>query len=199
MRGAREEQKRLTRNRILDAAVTVFREKSFVDATMDDIAHTSGVSRVTIYAHFSGKTEIIRALSGRVYEVSTAIYADLAAREVWTTAAIREWLDVAEAHWQRLAPMILVLSAAADVVVDGGTRDRYVAAREHYVALLTEDRGRWRDTPRAEARQRALMAVLQLDSFLGVYLAVGWKFETADPLDLLADTLCHILGPALTR
>lgn len=191
----RAEQRSLTRNRVLDAAVDVFRERSFVDATMEDIARAAGVTRVTVYAHFGGKNEIIRALLGRVYEVSDSSYADLAAREQWTRAEIRAWLDVAVAHWNRLAPMVQVLTAAAGVLGDGA-RDRYVGAHERYVAMLAEA-GRWPGTPPAEARQRVLMAVLQVESFLSVCFGAGWELETDDPLDLLADTICHILGPAI--
>ena len=38
----RDEQKNLTRRRVLDAAVAVFAEKSFIDATMEDIARAAG-------------------------------------------------------------------------------------------------------------------------------------------------------------
>jgi hypothetical protein len=41
------------------------------------------------------------------------------------------------------------------------------------------------------------MAILQLESFLSIWLAGDWPVDTADPLDPLADALCHLLGPAL--
>lgn len=83
----REEQKLLTHRRLLDAAVTVFTEKPFLDARMEDIAQAAGVTRVTVYAHFPGKAEIVDALVERVYGVMGEAYADLAALPRWTRAA----------------------------------------------------------------------------------------------------------------
>ncbi|MFF3565307.1 TetR/AcrR family transcriptional regulator [Streptomyces sp. NPDC002574] len=195
----REQQRDLTRNRVLDGAVTVFSRTSFVHATMEDIAAASGVTRATVYAHFGGKAAIIAALSDRVYAVADALYEDLAAVPEWNRDTVRAWLDRAAANWRALAPTIRVLfgatpSAAGD---DGDVRDRYVAAHERYVDLLTLDAGRWRGVSPEEARQRALMASLQTGSFLTTWIAGGLPLGTADPLDLLADDLCHLLAPAL--
>lgn len=41
------------------------------------------------------------------------------------------------------------------------------------------------------------MAVLQTESFFAAWIAVEWPLETADPLELLADSLCHLLAPAV--
>jgi hypothetical protein len=41
------------------------------------------------------------------------------------------------------------------------------------------------------------MAVLQVESFLSIWIAGGWSLETDDPFDLLTDAICHLLGPAL--
>lgn len=75
---------------------------------------------------------------------------------------------------------------------------QYLEAHERYVGLLMEPPGRWRGVDPAEARQRALMAVLQTESFFTTWIAVGWPMETADPLRLLADSVCHLLAPAMT-
>jgi hypothetical protein len=41
------------------------------------------------------------------------------------------------------------------------------------------------------------MAVLQTESFFSAGIAGEWPLETKDPLRLLADSLCHLLAPAL--
>jgi AcrR family transcriptional regulator len=199
----REEQKKLTRNRLLDAALTVFAEKPFVDATMEDIAAAAGVARVTVYAHFPGKLEIIQALAGRVYDTMGEAYASLAAVPRWTRPAIRDWLDHAASKWRTISPTLLVVhvagAAALSAVADGSAKStsRYVGEHQRYTAMLTGDGERWRDVPPPQAHQRALMAVLQTESFLTGWIAAELPLETADPLDLLADSLCHLLGPAL--
>ncbi|WP_431962389.1 TetR/AcrR family transcriptional regulator [Actinacidiphila sp. bgisy160] len=195
----RAEQRDLTRNRILDGAVEVFAAKSFVTATMEDIARAAGVTRATVYAHFRGKAEVIAALTNRVYQVTDDLYAELASVPEWTRAGVRDWLEHAASGWRALAPTIRVLLAATPSAAgdDGSARDRYLAAHERYVALLTAGPRRWRGVTPAQARQRALMAVLQTGSFLTAWIAGGRPVDTDDPLEILADDLCHLLRPAL--
>jgi AcrR family transcriptional regulator len=193
----REEQKHLTRNRVLDAAVTVLDRKSFVATTMEDIARAAGVTRVTVYAHFPGKIEILRALLARANGITDQVYADLAAVPAWNATTIRAWLADAAARWRAMAPTIRVLTSAGSTLAHDSSRPRdlYLASHERYVALLAGDH-RWRGTPDAEARQRSLMAILQVESFLSLWLAGGWALDTVDPLDLLTDAVCHLLAPA---
>ncbi|MET9383036.1 helix-turn-helix domain-containing protein [Streptomyces sp. NPDC002928] len=195
----REEQKSLTHRRLLDAAVTVFAEKSFLDARMEDIAQTAGVTRATVYAHFPGKAEIVDALVDRVYGLREEAYADLTALPRWTRTDIRTWLDGAEARWREMAPIRRVANAASPAALRSldDSRMQYIKAHERYVGMLVGHPERWRGVPPAEARQRALMAVLQTESFFSAWIAVGWPLDTADPLHLLADSLCHLLAPAL--
>ena len=195
----REEQKILTHRRLLDAAVTVFTEKPFLDARMEDIARAAGVTRATVYAHFPGKAEIVDALVERVYGVMGEAYADLAALPRWNREGIRAWLDEAAARSREMAPVRRVANSAAPAALRslGEGRVQYVEAHERYVALLVGQPERWRGVDPAEARQRALMAVLQTESFFSAWIAVEWPLETADPLRLLADSLCHLLAPAL--
>ncbi len=197
----REEQKHLTRGRLLDAAVTVFTENSVIDATMEDIARVAGVTRVTVYAHFPGKGEIIRALEGRVYDLMGEVFADLAATPRWTRTTIRDWLQNAAARWQAMAPIFRAVAAAASTAaLDTSTsRDRYLGAHERYVAVLTAQPERWRNVSAAQARDRALMVVLQTGALFTAWLVAGLPMASEDPLDLLTDAVCHLLGPALHK
>ena len=195
----REEQKNLTRNRVLDAAVAVFTEKSVANATMDEIAKAAGVTRVTVYAHFPGKDDIVFALAGRVYDAMAEVHAELGALPRWTRTSIRTWLDSAAERWRAMAPKLWVVRAMGAPRDLSGSRDRYREMHEKYVDFLTADAGRWRDVPPEEARQRALMAVLQTESVLSAWIVARLPMSTENPLDLLADTLCHVLGPAVER
>ena len=47
---------------LLDAAVSVFAEKGFTAARLDDIAARAGVSKGTVYLYFDSKEDILRAL-----------------------------------------------------------------------------------------------------------------------------------------
>lgn len=199
----RAAQKRLTRNRLLDSAVTVFAEKPFVDVTITDIAQAAGVTRVTVYAHFPGKGEIVQSLAERVYETMAEVYADLAAVPRWNRTEIRAWLDMAVEQWRTMSRTLWVVQmagAAAASQVAGQSdrsRNRFVGEHDRFATMLTEKPRQWRDVSPEEARQRALMAVLQVEAFLTAWIAAELPLTTPDPLDLLADALCHLLAPAL--
>jgi len=47
---------------LLDAAMSVFAEKGFAAARLDDIAARAGVSKGTIYLYYSSKEDMLRAL-----------------------------------------------------------------------------------------------------------------------------------------
>ncbi|GAB3430547.1 hypothetical protein GCM10027436_03760 [Actinophytocola sediminis] len=182
---------------MLDAAVRVFTETPFVTASVADVAAAAAVTRMTLYAHFpDGKADIVRGLIARVYATADQLYADLAAMR-WTRDAIRHWVAAMADAWQELAPTIRVVTTAGPRVIarEPGERGQYVEAHERYVAQLSTG-PRWAGVPAAQARQRVLMAVLQVESVLTVSAVGAWP-DVGQPLDLLADAVCHLLGPAL--
>jgi hypothetical protein len=71
-------------------------------------------------------------------------------------------------------------------------------AHERYIAKLADDRRRWGAVTPAEARQRVLMALGQIESFFSALVVAEWKPALDDPLDLVTDVVCHLLAPALT-
>lgn len=62
------------REKILSKAVELFLNFGFKSVTMDDIATEMGISKKTIYAHFSTKSKLVEAASLKVFDViSTGI------------------------------------------------------------------------------------------------------------------------------
>lgn len=57
-----------TRRKILEAARKVFAEKSFFDATLEDVAHLSGVKKSTIYYYFKSKLDLLMEIVHEVLE-----------------------------------------------------------------------------------------------------------------------------------
>jgi AcrR family transcriptional regulator len=56
------------REKILHNATDMFLNLGFKSVTMDDIARTSGVSKKTIYAHFSNKTDLVEAVTDYLFD-----------------------------------------------------------------------------------------------------------------------------------
>jgi len=92
---------------ILEAALTVFAEKGFAAARMDDIAARAGVTKGTIYLYFNGKEALFKALLQETAE-----------------AKLGEFLALASAHQGPIAPFLaqLLRSIGAFLV----TTDRVV-------------------------------------------------------------------------
>tara|TARA_R110002073_G_scaffold108336_5_gene243559 strand:- start:138381 stop:138977 length:597 start_codon:yes stop_codon:yes gene_type:complete len=57
------------KEKILHSASEMFLSLGFKSVTMDDIAKISGVSKKTIYAHFSNKTELVEAVTNYLFDI----------------------------------------------------------------------------------------------------------------------------------
>jgi AcrR family transcriptional regulator len=69
--GTPRERRKKARQRIIDSSLKRAAKGSFRDLTVDDIAHSAGVSRPAFYTHFSDKEEVLLAA---VEEVSKELY-----------------------------------------------------------------------------------------------------------------------------
>ena len=56
------------KEKIISKAEELFLTLGFKNVTMDDIASAMGISKKTIYAHFSNKTELVSAVTFSVLE-----------------------------------------------------------------------------------------------------------------------------------
>ncbi|PRY45046.1 hypothetical protein CLV43_102611 [Umezawaea tangerina] len=168
----------------------VFAEKSVITTTMDDIAKAA---RVTVYAHFPGEGDVVRALSERVYEVPERTCSEPAALPAWTRPVVRAWLDDVVVLWREIAPILRVVRVAGFVQA----RIRYVEEHERFARLLTGDLRRWDGEPGPRAQQRALMALVHVESTLTAWIAAELPLGPSGPPDLPADSLRHLLAPAV--
>ena len=64
----REQSKDQTRQRLLDAAQTIFTRKGYVAASVEDIAGAAGYTRGAFYSNFHGKSELLIELLKRDHE-----------------------------------------------------------------------------------------------------------------------------------
>jgi len=127
----RRERARATRERVLDAARSLFIERGYVGTTIDAIAQRADVSSETIYATFGNK----RSILAEVVDVSIA--GGSTAAPILEQTWVREMRDAPDPR-RRLAILarngraILERRAAIDEVVRGG------AAADPEVAALWE-------------------------------------------------------------
>lgn len=74
MAGRREEKKSETRRRLVDAAATVFANRGFARATLDEVAEVAGLTKGAVYSNFAGKADLALAVLDRRIDRPIAIF-----------------------------------------------------------------------------------------------------------------------------
>ena len=67
----RDEQRRLTRRRLAEAALELFEEVGYAPATADGIAKRAGANRATFYLHYAGKADVVLELMDGITTTSS--------------------------------------------------------------------------------------------------------------------------------
>lgn len=68
-------------DRLLDAALELFNEKTFADTSMEQIARRAGASTKTLYARYADKAEVVEAVVNRTIERTLAAQAAVASMD----------------------------------------------------------------------------------------------------------------------
>ena len=63
-------------DRLLDAALELFSERTYGDTTMEQIARRAGASTKTLYARYADKAQVVQAVINRLIERSLAVVAE---------------------------------------------------------------------------------------------------------------------------
>jgi len=82
--GRREQNKRRTRRRLLDAARQLFAERGVPGTTVEDIAELAEVSRATLFNYFPGKGALVTALHDCHMEMLARLVDELLSHDLTT-------------------------------------------------------------------------------------------------------------------
>lgn len=94
----REQSKDQTRERLLNAAQTIFLKKGYVAASVEDIAAAAGYTRGAFYSNFRGKADLLVELLERDH---ASMQAEL--QEIFDSGGTREQMEsTALAYYSRL-------------------------------------------------------------------------------------------------
>ncbi|MFD4456421.1 TetR/AcrR family transcriptional regulator [Nocardia sp. NPDC058480] len=190
----REEQKRLTKARIVKTARTLFETQGYSDVRVDDIVAAVGCSRATFYLHFTSKGEVLRAIAqeGTLTSVRE-FYADL--DRVLTDgsrAALREWMTRAIYWFLTNRDMLPAWDEATALEPEfrALAREGIMTLADSMPAYLS----RWPEHRRDEARLRIELLVAQLERFFTRWAMQGTIEVTAEKA---ATVLTDVWFPAL--
>ncbi len=202
MASLREAQKEMTRQRLLDAGLELFTSKGYLATTVEDIASSVGTTRVTFYAHFPSKGELMKALvSERLNEVlererssehgSTALGLVEAVRD-GSRGAIAGWLRRTSDQWPVIHPIIRIGRQAA--AAEPELRDLVERWLEEAISDVEDGltaAGRFEPYQR---HFRGVLAMAQLDFVAQNWVGAEWKLDRDQMLQELAASWFDLLG-----
>ncbi|MFF2296096.1 TetR/AcrR family transcriptional regulator [Arthrobacter sp. NPDC058127] len=200
MSSLREAQKQLTRDMIVERALELFTEKGYAATTIDEIAAAAGTTRVTFYAYYPSRSDLMRDFMARVNAVlDRADGPDRASTAVELVDVVREgklpgilaWLESRAALWPVFRPYLDVLDEAA--AVDREVRTLVEGWHEEVISDIVRGMQQAGRFPEETHHIRGTLAFTQLD-----YVATLWTRRKLEPnrdhaLEVLADSWYHLL------
>lgn len=180
----REAQKQLTRERLIQTAISVMVDRGFEAATIEEIASRANVGRTTVYKYFHGKPEIAAAIAETQQAQMMLAITALKRLEPGSQGDLRMWLEqfestfAGQAQWMFLMPLtpdkvmhsLMEQDAAAQEILDEWSQQGWmptVAAPAQSLRLLFNLVGRWLTyhavfaIPEPEHSREALLELLQ--------------------------------------
>ncbi len=88
----RRQRKLGSRERLKLAAADAFCASGYIAVSVEDIASTAGVSRMTFYRYFSGKAELAAELFRENSDASTPLMLSIAQHRFHDRAIVEEWI-----------------------------------------------------------------------------------------------------------
>lgn len=127
---------------ILDAAERLLRQRR--DPNISAVATEAGLSRPTVYAHFSDRTRLIEAVVHRVVLYAMAEIDKVELHRGSATEALERLVDAA---WDQIARATEIADAAAAELGAEGMRRSHASGRDRVTALIERGRraGEFRD------------------------------------------------------
>jgi AcrR family transcriptional regulator len=198
----REAQKQMTRRLLLDAGLELFGSKGYAATTVDDIATAAGTTRVTFYAYFPSRSELMKALideqlNERLERIRSAHRGStaedlVAAVRDGSRAAIHGWLAQTADRWPSIHAIIRIGRDAAAVEPElRDLVDRWLGEAIGDIEDGLIQAGRFEPHQR---HFRGVLAMSQLDYVAQHWGEADWHLTREQMLDELTDSWCAVLG-----
>ncbi|WP_406422526.1 TetR/AcrR family transcriptional regulator [Streptomyces sp. NBC_00873] len=201
MANLREAQKQMTRRLLLESGLEMFKTKGYAATTVDDIATAAGTTRVTFYAYFPSRSELMKALideqlNDALQRVSSPEHGSTAQGLVATVVdgtpeAIMAWLRRTADSWPAIRPIIRAGRDAA--VVDPELTDLVERWMGEAISDIEDGltmAGRFEPHRR---RFRGVLAMAELDFVAQNWDRADWKLTRDQMLDELSASWVRLL------
>ena len=137
----RDEQKRLTRRRLIDGALAAFEQKGYAATTIDDIVAEANASRATFYLHFKSKADVVLVMTETLGRRWRELYLELTSGGRLSREALYEWLDGIVENYQTNRASLEAIDHA--VAIEPAVAEVDLATRPKTIAVMAESIERW--------------------------------------------------------
>ncbi|KAA9156933.1 TetR/AcrR family transcriptional regulator [Amycolatopsis acidicola] len=198
----REAQKEMTRKLLLDSGVELFVSKGYAATTVDDIASAAGTTRVTFYAYFPSKVELMKALiaerlNDALDRVPSADHGStanelVAVVEDGSRKRIRAWLAAISRRWDAIRPYTTAAFEAA--AVDPRIRALLSEWLDEAIGDVEDGLNRAGRFPPGTRHFRSVLAITELDHVARHWTPGHWGVEREEMLDVLTESWVGSIG-----
>lgn len=202
MANLREAQKQMTRRLLLESGLELFKTKSYAATTVDDIATAAGTTRVTFYAYFPSRSDLMRALideqlNETLERVRSPEHGSTARDLVATVAegtheAIMAWLRRTAELWPAVRPIIRIGRDAS--VVDPDLPDLVERWMEEAIADIEDGLSAAGRLEPHQRHFRGVLAMAQLDYVAQHWDGSDWKIGRDEMLEELGASWVRLLN-----
>lgn len=185
MTSLRTDYKRMTRERIVDAAIELIAESGGEQATIGAVAARSGITERTIYRHFDTRDDLMRAVWPRMQErVGSSGF----------PASAAELIDRPRKLFPRFDKHAGLVRASINSCVGKSLRTSVNADRQSAMVACVADAFPQLDKEAAR-RRAAVVQLLESADAWGV-LKDFWEFDGAEAGETVSEAIAILLGRA---
>ncbi|GAA4981677.1 hypothetical protein GCM10023334_111110 [Nonomuraea thailandensis] len=192
----------MTRKLLLDSGVELFVSKGYAATTVDDIASAAGTTRVTFYAYFPSKVDLMKALvserlNAALDRVPSAEHGSterelVAVVEDGSRERIRAWLAATSERWEAIRPYTTAAFEAA--AVDPEIRALLEAWLNEAIGDIEDGLDRAGRFPAGTRRFRGVIAITELDHVARHWTPGRWGVGRDEMLDVLTESWFGTIG-----
>ena len=186
----REEQRLLTRDRLLDAALIVFKRVGYRAATVDMITQEAGTNRATFYLHFRSQVDVAAGLGRRLSGEYAHMFFELDKLDIPRVKDVTAWLDTIlnSRRGDSMLGRMLQEAIAADTEFAQEAMDYMVRIADRMTNYLAHFRGKQKQN----ARSRLLLVQMLINRYLA-YLDMGVPFAGESGQQVMAQMIWNML------
>jgi AcrR family transcriptional regulator len=193
----RDEQKRLTRRRLIEGALVAFERKGYAATTIDDIVAEANASRATFYLHFRSKADVVLVIVEQLGRRWRELYRELTAGGRPTREQLYAWLDAMVDNYETNRVSMGALAQAIAIEPDVAAVN--LANNRESIDVMADSILQSQGGDPEEARIRAALLLTQMDRFFHLWVVRGVEFDRDRAVGLLADLWHSAIGAPVRR